>query len=623
MTARLGRQLAIALAVLMACLLPSLAWAQVAGLELRAQASASEVEVGQVFTIELRAMGDGTATPTAPDLRVPGSFDAQGPSVGTQTTMQFGGGQSITRSGITATWRVVAKRLGHYTIAGPTVTVGGRRVQANAITVDVVRNARQAPPQPSPFLMPGGPGGFSWPGQGFPGFDDRGDDRADDGAETSELDIPNKAPDPKIFLRAVADKTSAVVGEQVTLSFYIYYRVDFEMTERHEATMADFVRVAMMKSPDTTTRYATAGGVRYAVRLLDKLALFPVRTGRLHTGEMAGRFTGRRIGARIEKRSNDIVVEVSDPPAAGRPAGFTSGDVGKFKLSAIVQPRKIEQGGSVSVTLKVTGTGNFPTSLKVPARTGIEWLEPVKRESIEPTGDVIGGYRSFAYMTRVNESGAVDLGEVELPYWDPAAKRYDVARVKLGTVQATPSQTPVAAASPTSADDEPLAAMPRARDRLGAFEARRRSPLGGPAFWWLVGSPPVLALAGLFSAQALRAARERREASLGSASTLAAEALRALDVAKDGRSIAAAAERALHHVIEDKTGLKSRGVLLADLPRELMARGVTPELAARIERALSACESVRYDPTADEGAREDLAAETRAIAKDMARSTRK
>ena len=46
----------------------------------------------------------------------------------------------------------------------------------------------------------------------------------------------------------VADKTDAVVGEQVTLSFYVYYRADFEMTDRHEPGLADFMRVSMLAS---------------------------------------------------------------------------------------------------------------------------------------------------------------------------------------------------------------------------------------------------------------------------------------------------------------------------------------------------------------------------------------
>jgi hypothetical protein len=605
--------------------------AQVQGLELTARASASRVEVGEFFSIELRAMSDGSARASAPDLRAPAAFSVSGPSVSSQTMMQLGGGQSRTQIGMGATWQLVGKTPGRYVIPGPSVTVGGSRIQAKPIPIEVVPSSGKSRAPTNPFLMPGGPG-FGWPfgGSPKPPEPDELDDAADDGVKDLALTV---APDPQLFVRAVIDKTNVVLGEQLTVSFYIYYRVDFEMTERHEAKLADFVRVPLLKNPGSEpTLFAVAGGRKYAVRLLDRMALFPVRTGTLHTGSMTGRFSGRKIGARVEKASNDLAIEVLEPPAAGRPMGYALGDVGRFAMSASVAPRKVEQGGSIGVTIKVSGTGNLPQSLRVPARTGVEWLDPERKESIEPQGSTVAGYRSFGYVVRLRESGTIDLGKVELPYWDPAAKRYATASVNLGAVTVTPSTAaPSSSVAPSAQDVEaapdPLSTLPAARQTLASFTPRERGlprALQGGALWWILAAPPLLSVVGLGGAEAWYAARRRREASRTSAEALGALALRDVERAGDDpKLLASAVERTLHHAIEAATGLKSRGVLLAELSRELEARGVATELAERAAAALEACASIRFDPMSTASTRDELAAEARALSRELGRGARR
>src|SRR6185295_12639589 len=86
-----------------------------------------------------------------------------------------------------------------------------------------------------------------------------------------------------------------------------------------------------------------------------------------------------RVGLR---ESEELVVDVSEPPTANRPAGYQVGDVGDFSLSATVTPRTIAQGGAVGVTLELRGTGNMPPQLPVPVLPGVEWLEPQVKDTL-------------------------------------------------------------------------------------------------------------------------------------------------------------------------------------------------------------------------------------------------
>ncbi|WP_437314713.1 BatD family protein [Sorangium sp. So ce385] len=584
--------------------------------ELSSRASSTEVEVGEPFTVEVKALVErGGGMPSDPELRVPPDLSiVSGPSIGTQMKTQLSGGVMTTQLGISATWQIVADKPGRYTIPGPTIGWNGKRLTAAPILIKVVPASGRPRRPNSPFLMPGGPmPGFPWPFGGPGGLldDDVVEDEPED--QAPELAMPSE-PDPVVFIRAIPDKTNAVVGEQVTVSFYLYFRENAEMSEPRAAPAADFLRHPLLEDPrHERPVYTRVGGHRYAARLVDKLALFPLKAGELHTGSMQARITGRRIGARVLRESNDVVVRVTEPPLAGRPSGYVLGDVGQFTLKATVQPRQIEQGGSVAVTVQVAGTGNFPQSLRVPERTGLEWLDPEKRESLEPRGGAIGGFRSFGYVVRVQESGAVDLGKIELPYWDPAQKRYVVESAELGVVQVTPV-APSAASAPSStapgaADGaagraERFAGMPGLRTSLGPYAPPATLPLDGAPFWLLLAAPPLAVTLFGAGARLARRARERRAAGATSPARLAAVALGEAEEAAaqgDVGATAAAIERAVHRAIESATGLRSRGVLLAALPDELGQRGVPDALSARACEALAACEAIRFEPAARGG----------------------
>lgn len=593
---------------------PGPSFAQAAAPKLSAKLSSNRVEVGEIVTLELRATTQGDdAQPL--QITLPPGIQKVG-----ESAMQGGG---RTRQ-LVVSWQLMAVKPGRYTIAGPAVQWSGKRFTTSAVTFEATPSTGR---RSSPFMLPGGIsirlGG---------GLDD--EDDAPPEKDRADLALP-AAPDNLLFLRAVADKKTAVIGEQVTVTFYAYFRANFHPEESHDAPFDDFRTVSILDEPGTQqgALYARAGQDRFNVKVIGRVAAFPLKAGVLHTGTAKMKLSGFRMGPYTERESNDEVITVTEPPLEYRPPGYRFGDVGQFKLEALVQARRIDEGGAVPVLLTVTGSGSFPDSIRVPERTGLEWLDPEKKEKLAIQGGTVTGSRSFGYVVRVKDAGTVDLGAVELSYWNPAAKRYEVTRAALGKVEVTrkaggaaPSSSGGAAPAPSgdAAAVDPFIGLSTPRMALGAYAAARPPIWGeGAALWGLLAAPPLLVLGAFAGSLGLRKARARRAAGAESKITLAEKALDEAHEAEargDMKALAAALERALHLAVEGATGLRSRGVLIADLPGELAPLGVAPDLAEEVRAALLACESLRFDPDG-EGAARDLSERARRVVHELAQLT--
>lgn len=438
--------------------------------------------------------------------------------------------------------------------------------------------------------------------------------------ESKDLELAD-GPNDVIFLRAVADKTKVFVGEQVTLSVYLYYRVQYEMSERNDPPLAGFLRYALLADPTSTTGVMTkVKGERYGARLIERVALVPLRAGELSTGSLKARFKGRQIGSRVLKASNEVIITAEAPPKDGQPPNFMQGDVGRFQISATVAPQKTHQGGSVGVIVKVEGMGNIPPSIKPPVVQGVKWLQPQKKEHITTAASKIGGSRTFEYVVRLERAGDVDLGTLELPYFDPETKTYSIAKTPLGTVHVEPEAGYVsedAAAQPTN---DPLKGLPTFRKKLGAYTPVQPLVVTMPQFVLGLAAPPLLAFLIMGLARMRTRMKERSgtaEVQLRGKMKNAMKDAAKADKAKDPRSACAAIERAVHAALEARTGLKTRALRLDELVKEVGAV-LDAKIAEEAKQVLSQCESLRFMPTVDETEFEGLRSRAQALTKKLA-----
>lgn len=551
--------------------------------------SRQEISVGERADLVFKISAKERISANEPVLALPTGLLLEGPNVSSSSRTTIINGRAQAETTIRMTFGLIGNQAGTFDLPAPTVMVGGSIVTGSPTRLTVVGGSAQ-PAQPTPF-------------------DDVPPDADEDNPTAKSLALPD-GPNDVVFLRAVVDKEQAYVGEQITMSTYLYYRVGYEMTERTDARFADLLRFPLLQDPATQPPiYTRVKDKRYGARLIDRVALIPLRAGKLATGTSSARLTGREIGSRVLKTSNDVSLDVIEPPTDGRPASYVVGDVGQFQISSSVRPKVVKQGGSISVNIKIEGSGYIPASIKPPVIPGVTWLDAQRTDALTTRGGRVGGARTLAYIVRLENAGTVDLGTLELPYFDPVSKQYEVTKTALGTVEVEerpPTEEELKRAKETkaTADNDPLASLPAMRTKLSLFAPEKKTvfPLSYLAAGMAI--PPVLSLLLLMAGRARRAASERSASEKGRISRDVKRASSELDAArksKNKRDLGAAIERLLAASLERAYGLKIRGLGLAALEAELDRKPLPRDTVKEIIALLTTCEETRFAPASAEG----------------------
>ncbi len=621
---RLGSTIAVAAIV---CAVPTIASAQV---RLQTEASARQVEVGENVQVQLTALASSEAdVPSNPKLVAPPGVTVRGPSVSSQTQVSIVNGRMSRSVGITVTWTLSAARPGKFRIGPPSVEVQGKRQQGDVIELEVLAAGtlpRRGDPRrpgfdPFDFFDPFGRSPFP---RGL--LDPNSDDFADDLPPVPPEFQVDRAPDRTAFVRVRTTPEKVVVGQQVTFDIYGYGgRGPYRVGGVTEPSRPDFLAFAIEDSDQSAVRVPIGDDVFLAQRLR-QYALFPLKAGKLSVGPVEVLFGGDRYATRkpLSRSSEPIEIVVEEPPLSGRPPGYRLGDVGQYTLSATVEPRRVQAGEAVSVVARLEGIGNVPSTLNVPQRHGVEWLEPNIVSDVEPKGNVVRGFRSFTYVVKLTEAGSVDLGELALPFYNPTSERYEFARAALGKIEVTPGAGPKRA---DALQRSPLEELGKIRGKLEPLPPEKRHLTDEPWFLWLVFGAPlgvVLTDGGLrlWGALKRRASAKKddprllAEAALNDASRLpASEAAKA----------PALVERALFLAIEAGTGLRARALLRSDLQKALERAGVPAERATAVIALLDDCERARFTGDASGSSPKEWVARaeplTRALLRQKPRAT--
>lgn len=540
-----------------------------ATIEFEASVDRTRTSLGEPIHLTLRIAADeqlGQVTPPALDLK---GFHVEGPATSTRMEMNNFTNVSFTHE---LTYSLYAKRAGTFTIGPIQLEMDGEHYQTKPITVEIVHGTGRTSADP---------------------------------AETP------------IFVLARADHERAYVGQQVTVSYDLFYRIQpHNVSFSKLPTFVGFWTEDIFVAQQLKAHQEVRGGVSFNVAPLRRVALFPTGAGthavgslaiscdipqqRSRRGSLLDDFFGRSRSVRLQ--SEELHIEVLPLPEQGRPAEFT-GAVGRFQLSVAAQPTQVAAGDPVTLRVLVEGEGNIAAvqPLQVDAAAGVKLYDPKVEEEARITNGVHGGRRLFEYILIPEQGGILNIPPLRFAYFDPHQARYEVLQ-----------SDPIVIHSEGSVEEEGVSYGLSRRDIEAVGEDIRYikpdvETLVAPPmlherywFWSVQGALPIAFLALLLWQRHQRRlqgdvayARQRR------AKGEAGRRLARADAWLDGGTEAefyGEVRAAVLEFVADRLNLAAAGLTMEVCAAALAEREVEAETIAALRDLLTRCDFARFAP---------------------------
>ena len=374
------------------------------GQSVKATVSHTQVEIGQEFELsfsfEMKTTGEVRFT--APNL---GNFYVfSGPNESRSTSL-INMDLHVTGS---YSYILSAKKEGSFEIPGAIIKIDGKTFRTNSVKVIVKKGAGGKNPQAGSDI---------------------------------QQDLQNE-----IFIRTIVDKRSALVGEQITVTYKLYFNpalqpdnpnyVKLPTFEGFWAEEIDMPGQVMLDMENYNGRNYYAGVIKTAALFATKtgsldispiILTLPVQVSTLRNKNQTDDFfndpffnRSRKIDYKIT--STPAKVEISSLPVDLTNVNF-SGGVGNFNVKTNTRKRVYKRNEPIRFEILISGSGNIELvdAGRIEFDKSFEVLDPNINKTIVRTG-VISGSKSIEYVLIPRDGGKYVLPSVDFVYFDLASK---------------------------------------------------------------------------------------------------------------------------------------------------------------------------------------------------------
>lgn len=332
-----------------------------------------------------------------------------GPATYTSTNYTFINGKSSQTVSTTYTYVLSAKKAGNFSIAPASITVDGKQIKSNSISIKVL-------PPDSKQQSQGN------------------QNRQNNIASAAQIGAED------IFIRPILSKTTVKEQEMVLLTYKVYYKV--ELVNITDIKMPDFDGLLThnieVTKPQDIENY---NGQNYYTSILRQMLVSPQRNGKITIGAMTGTAIIRLRQSIRDPRSFfnsfDTYQDVKKQLSTGtttinvtslpepKPNDF-SGAVGSLSMTSSISATDIAVNNSITLKLNITGTGNLKMikTPKIEFPTDFEQYDPKvdNKFSVNQTG--FSGSKSIEYIVIPRHNGTFEIPPVTLTYFDLTSNSY-------------------------------------------------------------------------------------------------------------------------------------------------------------------------------------------------------
>jgi len=242
-----------------------------------------------------------------------------------------------------------------------------------------------------------------------------------------------------LFIRVIPSKTSAYEGEQITLTYKLYYNLSLDDLSILKMPMFDgfLSHEIELSESQRHPKNETYNGRQYNSQTIHQIAVFPSRSGSYTIEPMKlqaivllrkndpGFFFPRTERIRHEFKSSAITLNINPLPTKGRPSTFT-GAVGQYDFVASYDRTETQVDDPITLKIKISGKGNiklidlpdfqFPQSFEV--------YNPKIKESISKKSYTVNGSKAFEYLIIPRGGGSFQMPDISFSYFDIQRETY-------------------------------------------------------------------------------------------------------------------------------------------------------------------------------------------------------
>jgi len=553
--------------------------------QVTASVSADTVGIQDQFQLTVRITGSDIGDLPAPRLPAFKGFRVvAGPSVSTQFQW-INGRTSHSKSFI---YILVPQREGQFTIDPVEATVGGRAYKTDPIDIRVT--AGRVIPKP---LQPTIPDPFAEPDLGVARTQPTGDE---------------------VFVSAELDRSTAYVGQQVTLSYLLYTQTSVSGLQLQDNPPLNGFWVEDLEvDPQPTGKRSEVNGREYVAYLVKKQALFPTTTGKLTIPSATFAISARSAGGffglfgqteTLYRKTREMRIEVKPLPQENRPADFSNA-VGSFALSSKVNKDEVATGDAVTLEIRLSGEGNIRMipDLQLPPLPDFTIYSSKQTENIQRSGArSVAGEKIWEYVLVPKAPGPHPIPPTSFTFFNPESASYETVLTSVLPLQV------VRGAEIDSRIAELGGGAKQNLTRQGTdinfikLSAPDLAIGGIPAYrslwFYLAASIPVLLNAGIFICMRKRARQSGNVALARRRKARKTAALRLRTALKAGRSeprrFYDEAAAALSGYLEDKFSLPGIALTGDTLERTLVEKSVAVETVRAATACMHDCDFARF-----------------------------
>ncbi|MBL1212275.1 MAG: protein BatD [Ignavibacteriae bacterium] len=440
--------------------------------------------------------------------------------------------------------------------------------------------------------------------------------------------ISNEELAKNVFIRAIPSKTNVYQGEQVTVTYKLYTKLNISSPQINKLPANEgFWAEDLETSNNISFNIEMYNGERFRAAEIKRVALFPTKSGKLTVSPFE-----LKVPVIIKKRrssrdifddffndsffgsetiefvatSNTININVKALPKTNVPATF-KGAVGEFDFSATLDKADVELNEAITFTVKVSGKGNIQliSVPEVDLPNGFEKYDPKSSKNISRK-NIVSGNKTVEYLAIARIPGVKEIPPVEFSYFDPSRKRYVTKRSSPFTIDVKKGAGGFENnVSSFSKEDIKLLSEDIRFIKTSNFDLRKKGEFKVIASWfWIFTIAPLLILLVTLGVKKrqdkltgniqLSKYRKAEKAARGKLKI----AKKAYD-AGDKPKFYEETSKAVFGYLEDKLNIQKSEFTQERAISELLNQGIADELVSRVKSISEKCEFARFAPKAE------------------------